>query len=238
MDLAPYGQGTGLLAWMECCSISDSLQSTMLSCLSLDQQKPDHVSMFSKGLLVALTQTLPWCSVSQWTRLLRALRELIVSGRLHVPFSLEYVDYLPLLDLRRFSCELRLSVLLLRVLQLLCGSSCSHWLSADGWAHVGRLYAHAVRDVMNSVRAKLPLPSSAASTVSPLTSPKAPASRDEAGDSPLKPKQSQMEEEVGTAPSQEVLFVLSQLFCHVQHIQVGIITMAAAPTEIILGYIC
>ncbi|XP_047450038.1 gem-associated protein 4 [Mugil cephalus] len=225
LDLAPYGQGTGLLAWMECCSISDSLQSTMLSCLSLDQKKPDHVNMFSKGLLVALTQTLPWCSVSQWTRLLRALRELIVSGRLHVPFSLEYVDYLPLLDLRRFSCELRLSVLLLRVLQLLCGSSCSHWLSVDGWAHVGRLYAHAVRDVMNSVRAKLPLPSSAASTVSALTSTKTPASRDplnEAGDS-QKSKESPVEEaeEVGVAaPSQEVLFVLSQLFCHVQHVQV------------------
>uniref|UniRef100_A0A4W6BJ47 Gem (nuclear organelle) associated protein 4 n=1 Tax=Lates calcarifer TaxID=8187 RepID=A0A4W6BJ47_LATCA len=166
LDLPQYSQGSGLLAWMECCSISDSLRSTMLSCLLLDQRQPDHVNMFSKGLLVALTQTLPWCSVSQWSRLLGALRELITSGRLHVPFSLEYVDYLPLLDLRRFSCELRLSVLLLRVLQLLCGSSCSHWLLADGWAHVA---------------AKL--------------------SRD-------------------SLKEAEVLFVLSQLFCHVQHIQV------------------
>ncbi|XP_030599322.1 gem-associated protein 4 [Archocentrus centrarchus] len=227
LDLPLYGQGTGLLAWMECCSISDSLQSTMLSRLTLDQHKPDHVNMFSKGLLVAVTQTLPWCSVSQWSRLLRALRELISSGCLHVPFSLEYVDYLPLLDLRRFSCELRLSVLLLRVQQLLCGSSCSDWLSADGWAHVGRLYAHAVRDMMNSLRARLPLPSSGALTASAST----PAIRDssptflpttfkEARDSPLKSRDPQMEEEVVTAPSQEVLFVLSQLFCHVQHVQV------------------
>ncbi|KAE8295639.1 Gem-associated protein 4 [Larimichthys crocea] len=230
LDLPQYGQGTGLLAWMECCSISDSLQSTMLSRLSLDQRQLDHVSMFSKGLLVALAQILPWCSISQWTRLLRALRELITSGRLHVPFSLEYVDYLPLLDLRRFSCELRLSVLLLRVLQLLCGSSCSDWLSADGWAHVGRLYSHAVREMINSVRDKLPLPSSGA-----LTSPKTPASKDSdpSCTSITSPKMSkdsqkdlnqadgsQVEEEVGTVPSQEVLFVLSQLFCHVQHIQV------------------
>ncbi|XP_059187573.1 gem-associated protein 4 [Centropristis striata] len=225
LDLPQYGPGTGLLAWMECCSASDSLLSTMLTHLSLDQRLPDHVGMFSKGLLVALTQTLPWCSVSQWTRLLRVLRELITSGRLHVPFSLEYVDYLPLLDLRRFSCELRLSVLLLRALQLLCGSSCSHWLSADGWAHVGRLYAHTVREVMNSVRAKLPLPSSGASA-----SLRTPASRDsnpklskdlqQAEDSALKSNVSQMEEEVEKIPSQEVLFVLSQLFCHVQHIQV------------------
>lgn len=237
MDLPQYGQGTGLLAWMECCSISDSLQSIMLSHLSLDQRRPDHVGMFSKGLLVALTQTLPWCSVSQWTRLLRVLKELITSGRLHVPFSLEYVDYLPLLDLRRFSCDLRLSVLLLRVLQLLCGSSCSHWLSVDGWAHVGRLYAHAVREMMNSVRAKLPLPSSGALTVSASTPPKTPASRDSNPSptsiqapkmskdslktgSPLRSKESQTEEEVEMVPSQEVLFVLSQLFCHVQHIQV------------------
>ncbi|KAK2846835.1 hypothetical protein Q5P01_009834 [Channa striata] len=232
LDLPQYGPGTGLLAWMECCSISDSLQCTMLSCLSLDQRQADHISMFSKGLLVALTQILPWCSISQWSRLLGTLRELIASGRLHVPFSLEYVDYLPLLDLRRFSCELRLSVLLLRVLQLLCGSSCSHWLTADGWAHVGRLYAHAVRDMMSLVRAKLPLLES-------LTHPKTPGTRDlnpscssvkvskvskdslkEAGGSALKTKDSQVEEGMGIVPSREVLFVLSQLFCHVQHIQV------------------
>ncbi|KAI3353829.1 hypothetical protein L3Q82_005045 [Scortum barcoo] len=237
LDLPQYGQGTGLLAWMECCSLSDSLQSTMFSYLSLDQRRPDHVSMFSKGLLVALTQALPWCSVSEWSRLLKVLRQLIASGRLHVPFSLEYVDYLPLLDLRRFSCELRLSVLLLRVLQLLCGSSCSHWLSVDGWAHVSRLYSHSVREIMNSVRAKLPLPSSAALIVSASTPPKTPASSDSSpschsvlppkmskdslnGHSPLRSKDSQMEEEVELVPGQEVLFVLSQLFCHVQHIQV------------------
>ncbi|KAM9317515.1 gem-associated protein 4 [Pholidichthys leucotaenia] len=233
LDLPLYGQGTGLLAWMECCSISDSLQSTMLSCLSLDQCNSEHVIMFSKGLLVALTQTLPWCSVSQWTRLLRALRKLISSGRLHVPFSLEYVDYLPLLDLRRFSCELRLSVLLLRVFQLLCGTSCSSWLPASGWAHVGRLYALAVRDVLSSVKSELPLPSSAGLTMTASMSPKAPTSKDshlpntspkpgnmstdplkEAGDCPLKSEE--------TVPSKEVLFVLSQLFCHVQHVQVMI----------------
>lgn len=242
LDLPQYGPGTGLLAWMECCTVSDSLQSTMLSLLSVDRRRPDHVNMFSKGLLLALTQTLPWSSVSQWTRLLRVLRELITSGCLHVPFSLEYVDYLPLLDLRRFSCALRLSVLLLRVLQLLCGSSCSDWLSADGWAHVGRLYSHAVREMINSVKAKLPLPSSGALTVTASTSPKTPPSRDsnpscspvklptvsEASEKDLKQadssppiiRESQMDEKVEAVPSQEVLFVLSQLFCHVQHIQV------------------
>lgn len=205
LDLPQYGPGTGLLAWTECCCISDSLQSTMLSCLSLDQSKPEHVNMFSKGLLVALTQTLPSCSLSQWSRLLRALRTLINSGRLHVPFSLEYVDYLPLLDLRKFSYELRLSVLLLRVFQLLCGSSCSHWLSQDGWRHVGTLYAYAVRDMIGSLKTKLPPSSSAKAPVLPKIAEK-----------------SQTAEvlEVERAPSQEVLFVLSQIFCHVQHVQV------------------
>lgn len=224
LDLPQYGQGTGLLAWMECCSVSDALQSLMLSHLSLDQRRPDHVSMFSKGLLVTLTQTLPWCSASQWRRLLRVLKELVVSGRLSVPFSLEYVDYLPLLDLRQFSCELRLSVLLLRVLQLLCGSSCSGWLCADGWAHVGRLYAEAVRDTMASVKTKLSpagppvLTESSSSLRAPRTSTD-PLS--EAEDPPRKSAKWTPEGDVDTAPSQEVLFVLSQLFCHVQHIQVG-----------------
>lgn len=237
MDLPQYGHGTGLLAWMECCTISDSLQSAMMSHLSVDRRQPDHVNMFSKGLLVALTQTLPWCSLSQWSRLLRALTELIASACLHVPFSLEYVDFLPLLDFRRFSCDLRLSVLLLRVLQLLCGASCSDWLAAEGWAHVGRLYAHAVREIMNSVRAKLPLPSSGASlstkTPTPRDSkPSCPSVKvpkmskgtqmdtDQDNGSPLRTRESQMEEEVDTVPSKEVLFVLSQLYCHVQHIQV------------------
>lgn len=237
MDLPQYGHGTGLLAWMECCAISDSLQSTMMSNLCVDQHQLDHVIMFSKGLLLALTQTLPWCSLSGWTRLLSVLRELISTGCLHVPFSLEYVEYLPLLDLRRFACELRLSVFMLRVFQLLCGSSCSHWLSVGGWAHVGRLYSHAVKEMINMVRVKLPLPPPGASAL-----PKTPASREttpssssvsfpkmpkvsenddkDPDNSSLINKESQMEEEEEIIPSQEVLFVLSQLFCHVQHVQV------------------
>ncbi|XP_068440841.1 gem-associated protein 4 [Clinocottus analis] len=225
-DLPPYGQGTGLLAWMECCAASDSLRSTMLSRLALDRRRPDHVGMFSKGLLVALAQTLPGCSAPQWTRLLGTLRELIGSGRLYVPFSLEYVDFLPLLDLRGFSVELRLSVLLLRVLQLLCGSSCSHWLSEDGWAHVGRLYAQAVREVVGSVRAKLllPLPSGtpcpevAGGGDPSVAAPKMSKDVRQAGGS--KELNEEEDEEEKTVPCQEVLFVLSQLFCHVQHIQV------------------
>nr|XP_061797410.1 gem-associated protein 4-like [Nerophis lumbriciformis] len=204
VNLPQYGQGTGLLAWMECCALSDSLRSTMLSCLALDQSKWEHLGMFSKGLLVALTQVLPWCSIPQCSRLIGALKELITSGRLHVPFSLEYVEFLPLLDLRRFSYELCLSVLMLRVLQLLCGSSCSHWLTGDAWAHVARLYAHIVRELMNSLRAKLALPTSGTLTGSPK-------------------EQSSLKDEahiVEQVPSQEVLFVLGQVFCHVQHIQV------------------
>lgn len=226
MDLPQYGLGTGLLAWMECCAVSDPLQATMLSRLSLDRGRADHMNMFSKGLLVALTQTLPWCSVPQWARLLRLLRELIATGRLHAPFSLEYVDFLPLLDLRRFSCDLRLSVLLLRVLQLLCGSSCSDWLAADGWAHVGRLYAHAVREIVSSVRAKLP-PSPTKALAAKETSSRRPKKSDDSQSEPTAEDaaaeiatDSQMKEEVDVVPSQEVLFVLSQLFCHVQHIQV------------------
>uniref|UniRef100_A0AAV2J031 Gem-associated protein 4 n=1 Tax=Knipowitschia caucasica TaxID=637954 RepID=A0AAV2J031_KNICA len=191
LDLPQYGPGTGLVAWTECCYINESLQRTMLSHLSLDQSKADHVSMFSKGLMVALTQTLPCCSPPQWSLLLKALRALITSARLHVPFSLEYCDFLPLLDLRSFACELRLSVLLLRVLQLLCGSSCDHWMSRDDWGHVGALYALAVRDMIGSLKTKLP------------------ASED---------KGSEGEKE--NAPSQEVLFVLGQIYCHVQHVQV------------------
>ncbi|XP_077579461.1 gem-associated protein 4 [Stigmatopora nigra] len=204
LKLPQYGHGTGLLAWVECCTLSDSLRATMLSSLALDQNNLQHMGMFSKGLLVALTQVLPWCSISQCGRLLGTLKELITSGRLHVPFSLEYVEFLPLLDLRRVSDELCLSVLLLRVLQLLCGSSCSHWLTEDSWPHVARLYAHMLRELVNSLRDKLASPTSAAST-------------DRLNECNRLEDDAHAVEQV---PSQEVLFVLSQVFCHAQHIQV------------------
>ena len=171
----------------------------MLSCLSLDQSKVEHVAMFSKGLMVALTQVLPGCSSSQWSLLLKTLRSLVDSGRLHVPFSLEYCDFLPLLDLRRFAVELRLSVLLLRVFQLLCGSSCAHWLTRDQWGHVEALYALAVRDMVAALKNKLPLSSAAKES-----------------------RTNHSEAAQEDVPSEEVLFVLSQVFCHVQHVQVQI----------------
>ncbi|KAI4880246.1 hypothetical protein NFI96_034046 [Prochilodus magdalenae] len=192
--LPHYGQGTGLLAWVECCCLSDHIQATMLDSLSLNLLNPDEVNMFSKGLMVAVLQILPWCTAGEWDKLLNVLRNLLHADKLHVPYSLEYVDFLPLLDLRSFACNLRLSVFLLRLFQLLCGSSCADWLPPHGWAHVGRLYAAAVRGIINSVKDKVPLPSTVTSSTSPD------------GNSDVL--------------SKEVLFVLTQLFCHVVHVQV------------------
>ncbi|KAG7470654.1 hypothetical protein MATL_G00116160 [Megalops atlanticus] len=70
-------------------------------------------------------------------------------------------------DLLAFSGALRLSVLLLRVFQLLCGSSCADWLPAGGWAHVVRLYAGTVRETLALLRARPPAPA-------PTTPPKNP----------------------------------------------------------------
>lgn len=192
MKLAQYGEGTGLLAWLECCCLSDVIQNIMLESLSLDMLSPDTVSMFSKGFLLALSQTLPWCTMGEWARLIQAVKHLLNSGRLHVPYSLEYADFLPLLDLRAFASELRQSVLLLRLFQLLCGSSCADWLPRPGWSHVGRLYASTIRETLDLLKAKLP----------PSASP---------SDDPMPG---------GEVGCQEVLFVLTQLFCHVMHVHV------------------
>lgn len=192
LDLPQYGQGTGLVALLECCALSDRVQEAMLESLSINLLKPDDINMFSKGLLVAVCQLLPWCTSREWERLLKVLQELLQSSKLYVPYSLEYVDFLPLLDLRLFAGEMRLSVFLLRVFQLLCSSSCSDWLPPQGWVHTGRLYGNAMRGIISSVTEKIPLQST---TASPKTS---------------------------GACSQEVLFVLTQLFCHVLHVQVMI----------------
>ncbi|XP_056330249.1 gem-associated protein 4 [Danio aesculapii] len=192
LDLPQYGQGTGLVAWLECCALSESVREVMMESLSLNLLKPDDVNMFSKGLLVAVCQLLPWCTSGEWERLLKVLQELVHSSKLYVPYSLEYVDFLPLLDLRSFSVELRLSVFLLRIFQLLCSSSCSDWLPPQGWVYTGRLYANAIRSIISSVAEKISLPSTTASR------------------------------KTSESCSQEVLFVLTQLFCHVLHVQVMI----------------
>lgn len=192
--LPQYGQGTGLLAWIECCCLSDHIREIMLDSLCLNLLNPDEVIMFSKGLLVAVCQVLPWCTVGEWQRLLKVLQELLQSDKLHVPYSLEYVDFLPLLDLHSFAHDLQVSVFLLRMFQLLCGSSCAGWLPPQGWAHVGRLCGTAMRGIIDSVKSKVPLETTTNSPKSLIIS--------------------------SGNLCQEVLFVLTQLFCHVLHMQV------------------
>ncbi|NWI63932.1 GEMI4 protein, partial [Todus mexicanus] len=154
-----YGPGSGLLAWMECCCVSAALRETMLSLLTVNVDNPEEVNLFSKGFLVALIQVLPWCSHSEWKGLVRVVEELLQRQVLHVPYTLEYVQYMPLLNLRPFACALQLSVLLLRGFQLLCGSSCSTWLPPDAWLHVVQLYCGSLTDLLGSVKSTAGSPS-------------------------------------------------------------------------------
>lgn len=148
-----YGPGSGLLAWMECCCVSPALRDTMLALLTVNVDNPEEVNLFSKGFLVALIQVLPWCSHGEWQRLAPVLEQLLQRQVLHVPYTLEYVQHLPLLNLRPFACHLQLSVLFLRGFQLLCSSSCSTWLPPEAWLHVVQLYCSSLTDLLASVKA-------------------------------------------------------------------------------------
>ncbi|KAM4886621.1 gem-associated protein 4 [Sylvia borin] len=148
-----YGPGSGLLAWMECCCVSPALRDTMLELLALNVDNPEEVNLFSKGFLVALIQVLPWCSHGEWKRLAPVLEQLLQRQVLHVPYTLEYVQHMPLLNLRPFACHLQLSVLFLRAFQLLCSSSCSTWLPPEAWLHVVQLYCSSLTDLLASVKA-------------------------------------------------------------------------------------
>ncbi|NXP27974.1 GEMI4 protein, partial [Scytalopus superciliaris] len=151
-SLPAYGAGSGLLAWMECCCVSPALRDTMLTLLTVNVDNPEEVNLFSKGFLVALIQLLPWCSHSEWKRLVHVVENLLQRQVLHVPYTLEYVQYMPLLNLRPFACYLQLSVLFLRGFQLLCSSSCSTWLPAEAWPHVVQLYCGSLTDLLASVK--------------------------------------------------------------------------------------
>ncbi|NWV98777.1 GEMI4 protein, partial [Machaerirhynchus nigripectus] len=158
-SLAAYGPGSGLLAWMECCCVSPALRDTMLALLTVNVDNPEEVNLFSKGFLVAFIQVLPWCSHGEWKRLSPVVEQLLQRQVLHVPYTLEYVQHMPLLNLRPFACHLQLSVLFLRGFQLLCSSSCSSWLPPEAWLHVVQLYCASLTDLLASVKAAAGAPS-------------------------------------------------------------------------------
>ncbi|NXI64269.1 GEMI4 protein, partial [Anseranas semipalmata] len=166
--LPAYGPGSGLLAWMECCCVSTALRETMLTLLTVNVDNPEEVNLFSKGFLVALIQVLPWCSHSEWKRLVPVVTNLLERQVLHVPYTLEYVQYMPLLNLRPFACYLQLSVLFLRGFQLLCSSSCSTWLPAEAWLHVIQLYCGSLTDLMSSIKSTAGSPLHPAEDRSPV----------------------------------------------------------------------
>ncbi|XP_013920021.1 PREDICTED: gem-associated protein 4 [Thamnophis sirtalis] len=150
--LPNYGPGSGLLAWLETCCVSTALREQMLVLLVINVDNPEEVNLFSKGFLVALVQVFPWCSQSEWRRLVHVIKSLLEREILYVPYSLEYVQYLPLLNLRPFAYHLQLSVLLLRAFQFLCGSSGTTWMPTEAWKHVGRLYCLGLSDLLGSVK--------------------------------------------------------------------------------------
>ncbi|XP_077021551.1 gem-associated protein 4 isoform X1 [Tamandua tetradactyla] len=147
-----YGPGTGLLAWMECCCISSTICEQMLSLLVVDLGNPEEVRLFSKGFLVALVQVMPWCSSQEWQYLHQLTRRLLEKQLLHVPYSLEYIQFVPLLNLKPFAQELQLSVLFLRAFQFLCSQSCRNWLPLEGWGHVVKLLCGSLTNLLDSLR--------------------------------------------------------------------------------------
>ncbi|XP_038614776.1 LOW QUALITY PROTEIN: gem-associated protein 4-like [Tachyglossus aculeatus] len=158
--LPAYGPGTGLLAWMECCCASAASRQLMLVLLAVSADSPDEVNFFSKGFLVALVQVLPWCSPGEWASLQRVTRSLLERQLLHVPYSLEYVRFMPLLNLKPFAQDLQMSVLFLRSFQFLCSASCASWLPPDGWHHVVRLTGTGLNGLLESVKRRLACPPS------------------------------------------------------------------------------
>ncbi|XP_075709035.1 gem-associated protein 4 [Rhinoderma darwinii] len=189
LRLPEYGAGTGLLAWMECCCTSGEMKDLMLSLLCVNTEDPEEVNLFSKGFLVAMVQVLPWCSSTECKLLSQVVVSLLKRQLLHVPYSLEYVQFMPLLNLRPFAYDLQFSVLLLRGFQLLCSSSCSNWLTFDGQKHIARLYSVCISDMLDALKQQL---------------------------AEYNLQVHKVEKEADYV--QEVLFIYSQVFCHVLHV--------------------
>ncbi|OCT95060.1 gem-associated protein 4 [Xenopus laevis] len=189
LQLPEYGPGTGLMAWLECCCISAEMKDQMLSLLSVNSKDPEEVNFFSKGFLVAMIQVLPFCSSTEFKLVAEVVRHLLKRQLLHVPYTLEYVQHMPLLNLRPFAYNLQFSVLLLRGFQLLCSSSCSDWLPLEGHKHIARLYSNCISDILEAVKQQV---------------------------SGNKTETQAERKELDCV--QEASFIYTQVFCHVLHI--------------------
>ncbi|XP_073761022.1 LOW QUALITY PROTEIN: gem-associated protein 4-like [Callorhinus ursinus] len=138
-----YGPGTVLLAWMECCYISSNISEQMLSLLVVAVGNPEEVRLFSKGFLVALVQVMPWCSPQEWQYLYQLTKRLLEKQLLHVPYSLEYIQFV--------EYKIKLSIIFPRAFQFLCRQSCN-WFSMEGWSHVVKLLCNSLTNLLDSIR--------------------------------------------------------------------------------------
>uniref|UniRef100_A0A8C4QV01 Uncharacterized protein n=1 Tax=Eptatretus burgeri TaxID=7764 RepID=A0A8C4QV01_EPTBU len=148
-----YGLGTGLLAWLECCAMATSTVAWEVEhALNLDTNSREDVCAFGKGILIALSQLLPQCTIASWHRVLSLINRLVLQGALLVPYSPKHARWLPLVDLRPCYGPLCLSQLLVRVFQLLAGNECGNAgrvLSVGGWTHVARLAAITFQEALH-----------------------------------------------------------------------------------------
>ena len=138
-----YGEGTGLTVWLQCLIINPDLFS--ISSLNVDNLSVEDQQWFKHGIVVALSQVLPFCLEDDWHIVVEALKGLLSQHYLYVTYPINRIKTFPLLNLRQFHSSLCLLELLHCVNKILHSSCCKSWMSSMLWMRYTKYYAITVK---------------------------------------------------------------------------------------------
>ena len=142
-----YGEGTGLTAWLQCIMVDRAL--TPLSSLNVQELSKQEQTFFKHGLVVALTQVLPFCLEEDWNVILEALKSLLINNCLYVPYPLHHMRTLPFVNLEKFRNSLSILELLQQTTIILLSPCCRSWMSGSLWSRYARCYTIALKQMLD-----------------------------------------------------------------------------------------
>ena len=141
-----YGEGTGLTAWLQCLVVDPTflpLASLNIQDLSQEEQK-----IFKHGLVIALSQVLPFCLEEDWNVILEILNIMLNERFLYVAYPLDHLKALPFLNLRNFRNSLCILELLHQVTIILQSRCCSSWMLGSLWSRFARCSVIALKRML------------------------------------------------------------------------------------------
>ena len=144
-----YGEGTGLAVWLQCLTIDPSLFS--IHSLNIQELSVEELDMFKHGMVVALSQVLPFYTEEDWTLAIESLKSLINQNCLSIAYPVSRTKNFPFVNLKHFRVPLSIVELLRSVTLILVSDCCKSWMTVTLWSRVARCYVLTVKQMFDSI---------------------------------------------------------------------------------------